>query len=135
MKTQLSEETINRLEYVVSLQKGWLGREEGDPVSHTAEQIAYAFLEQFLKKSNKNRPGIYPLIEGGISLEWDPEISNDDTSLPWTVEITNDGNVNIIFFNTDEADYDINLNYSNNIQSYVNNIIEHINTITRITIR
>lgn len=133
MNIQLPEETINRLKYVASLQKGWLGREEGLPVSHAAEQIAYTFLEQFFKKSNKNRPGIYPLIEGGISLEWDPKISNDDTTVPWTVEILNNGNVNIMFFDINEEHNDILLDYSNNIEAYVISIIQEINKITRIT--
>ena len=129
MNTQLPEETTSRLEYVASLQKGWLGREEGLPVSPIAEQIAYAFLEQFFKKINKNRPGIYPLIEGGISLEWDPKISNDDTTVPWTVEILNNGNVNIMFFYSNEEYDDILLNYSSNIETYVNNILEQIKLI------
>lgn len=82
-------------------------------VSSTTKDIANALLEKFFANGGVNainsilddehviaeRPGIYPLLRGGIQFEW------SDNGIDWSIEIPNNGDIEISAFG-DTVDWD-----------------------------
>lgn len=80
-------------------------------VSSTTKDIANALLEKFFANGGVNainsilddkhvvveRPGIYPLLHGGIQFEW------SDNSIDWSIEIPNNGDIEISAFGFGKA--------------------------------
>lgn len=100
----LPEETVERLRYLTTLEDNWMNNEEGDPVSEEAITFAVCFLEEWAKRTTKPRPGIYPLVEGGIFLEWDDDDRNTpgksigDTDSSWSIELLNSRSIIFVMF-------------------------------------
>lgn len=75
-------------------------------ISSTTKDIANALLEKFFANGGVNainsilddehviaeRPGIYPLLRGGIQFEW------NNNGIDWSIEIPNDGDIKISAF-------------------------------------
>lgn len=80
-------------------------------ISSTTKDIANALLEKFFANGGVNainsilddkhvvveRPGIYPLLRGGIQFEW------DDNGIDWSIEIPNNGDIEISAFGFGKA--------------------------------
>lgn len=83
-----------RLDIVVSFESGWLDGSEGVPVDIQAKNIAEGILTEFHNENilNGQRPGIYPLIEGGIQLEW------EENGIDYSIEVENSGSVELSAF-------------------------------------
>lgn len=96
-----------RVVALMALPPGWLGDESGHEISMKARSILDGVLSYFYEEEvlGDQRPGIYPLIRGGIQLEW--EMSHVD----WSIEIQNDGDVELSAFG-DEIDIDEEIPFS-----------------------
>ena len=95
----------DRIVELMSLKDGWLGRDEGPAIAIKAKRILDSLLLKFYEEDYfpEQRPGIYPLIRGGFQLEW------ESSSISWSVEITNDGDIELSAFGEDiDHDEDIN---------------------------
>jgi hypothetical protein len=78
---------IKRLRELSELEPGWLGQGEGDQVGHLVGALAKQFV--FARDQYANLFHLYPMEEGGISIEFDIE----DWS--FAVEIQSDGTLEI----------------------------------------
>lgn len=85
---------LERLNVVMSFDSGWLDGSEGVPVDIQAKNIAEGILAEFYNENilNGQRPGIYPLIEGGIQLEW------EENGLDYSIEVENNGSIELSTF-------------------------------------
>lgn len=97
-KFEFPKDWMDRLHSLSEVKAGWLGRGEGEPVSLHALEVVAHLLESFweTKILGGKRPSLYPLIAGGIQLEW------EDAAGDWSVEILNTGGALIFLFD----DYD-----------------------------
>lgn len=85
---------LERLDTVMSFEPGWLDGSEGVPVEIQAKNIAEGILTEFHNENilNRQRPGIYPLICGGIQLEW------EENGIDYSIEVENSGTVELSAF-------------------------------------
>lgn len=114
----LDADTLGRIQFVSNLDYGWLGNGEGETPSKGSVRAAIQFLEMLQERSSKDRPGIYPLIENGINLEWNDDITNDS----WMVEFHNDGIAKLYIF-TCVADNELTYQYDDeNIHQVIQDI-------------
>ena len=116
-QSNLPKETIDRLLFIANLKKGWLDGEQGVSISKRALMISIAFLEESNKHKRFHRPGIYPLIEGGVSLEWDNDSQRSNCVFPeWDLEIRNNGDM--LFYapglHNNKEDIEMRYYYNNN---------------------
>ncbi len=83
-----------RLDIVMSFESGWLDGLEGVPVDIQAKNIAEGILAEFHNENilNGKRPGIYPLIHGGIQLEW------EENGIDYSIEIENNSSIELSAF-------------------------------------
>lgn len=84
----------DRMDTVASVKTGWIDGTCGDPVGEMTRDIVECILVEFCARDilHGQRPGIYPLLRGGIQLEW------EDRSVDWSIEVDNGGNVEISAF-------------------------------------
>lgn len=83
---------LERVNYVMSLEDGWLGDGEGKAATSLAKKVVDCLLINFNDSEifdPGDRPGIYPLVAGGFQLEWE-KYGQD-----WSIEINNDGRVEV----------------------------------------
>lgn len=112
-QANLDQETIDRLELIANLEHGWIDGEQGDTISYQAMQFAVQFLEEYVTYSKFSRPSIYPLLEGGITLEWDVPVEyNNKINYKWTIDIYNDTDVVLYVFATNHKFRDKEVVYS-----------------------
>jgi len=128
-QSNLPQETIDRLLFIANTKRGWIDGEQGIPVSRKAIMISIAFLEEYDKYCHLTRPGIYPLIEGGISLEWNNNSQNSNRAFPeWDLEIYNNGDM--LFYSPgleNRKDIEIRYNYnSHHTRKMIRKILEII---------
>lgn len=117
----LDADTLGRIQFVSNLNSGWLGNGESEPPSKGSVYATMQFLEMFQEKSSKDRPGIYPLIENGINLEWNDDITNDS----WMVEFHNDGKTVLYIFSLNDEEF--NYQYDdNNAKSIAQTIFKQL---------
>lgn len=85
---------LERLNVVMSFEYGWLDGSEGVPVEIQAKNIVEGILTEFYNENilNGQRPGIYPLIEGGIQLEW------EENGIDYSIEIENNSSIELSAF-------------------------------------
>ena len=78
----------------MSFDSGQLDGSEGVPVDIQAKNIAEGILAEFYNENilNGQRPGIYPLIEGGIQLEW------EENGIDHSIEIENNSSIELSAF-------------------------------------
>lgn len=83
-----------RLDIVMSFESGWLNGSEGEPVKTQAKNIVEGILAAFHNENilNGQRPSIYPLIQGGIQLEW------EENGIDYSIEIENNGYIELSAF-------------------------------------
>lgn len=113
--------TLDRIQFVSNLDYGWLGNGEGETPSKESVQAAITFLEIFKENSKENRPGIYPLIENGINLEWNSNKNNDS----WIIEFHNDGKAVLYIFSLNDEEF--NYQYDdNNAKSIAQTIFKQL---------
>lgn len=82
----------NRLCMLMDLETGWLGDDEGTPVSLPAKELADKLLYGISETGwleDGRRPGIYPLPDGGLQFEWTQEKTD------YYIEISNDRKISI----------------------------------------
>ncbi|APT93372.1 hypothetical protein CPHO_11290 [Corynebacterium phocae] len=88
------DDWYRRMAVVMNFADGWIDGQNGEAVSVQAKRIVDAILSYFYDEEilEGNRPGIYPLLRGGIQLEWDFD------GVDWSIEVDNVGNVELSAF-------------------------------------
>lgn len=86
MTQRTLEDRLSRLSDVSNMQQGWYDGDEGEQPNASAVDKVKAFLEQHPTFDSP----IYPMITGGVELEWERLDTNWCPSLCFT----NEGNVN-----------------------------------------
>lgn len=114
---------LERLDVVMSFDSGWLDGSEGVPVEIQAKNIVEGILTEFHNEDilNGQRPGIYPLIEGGIQLEW------EENGIDHSIEVENSGYVELSAFG-ESVDLVENFKTETYYQDDYKHIIEILNT-------
>lgn len=114
---------LERLNTVMSFKSGWLNGSEGVPVEIQAKNIVEGILIEFHNEDilNGQRPGIYPLIEGGIQLEW------EENGIDYSIEVENGGTVELSAFG-ESVDLVENFKTETYNQDDYKHIIEILNT-------
>lgn len=114
---------LERLDTVMSFGSGWLHGSEGAPVDPQVKNIVEGILAEFHNENilNGQRPGIYPLISGGIQLEW------EENQVDYSIEIENSGFVELSAFGR-EVDLEDSLKIETSNRGDHNCIIELLNT-------
>ena len=114
---------LERLNIVMSFESGWLNGSEGVPVEIQAKNIVEGILIEFHNEDilNGQRPGIYPLIEGGIQLEW------EENGIDYSIEVENGGTVELSAFG-ESVDLVENFKTETYNQDDYKHIIEILNT-------
>jgi len=62
---------VERVTYLTTLTKGWMGRDEGEPISAELGQRVVRILLELINNGIIKRPRIFPTPEGGIQVESD----------------------------------------------------------------
>lgn len=86
---------IIKIEKILALPQGWLGDDEGEPVTLETAKIAVQFLGHLYHNkifTEASAYGIYPTSEGGISIEWEDLVGN------WNVVVGDDRVCSIAFY-------------------------------------
>lgn len=85
---------LERLDIIMSYESGWLDGSEGVLVDIQAKNIVEGILAEFYNENilNGKRPGIYPLIRGGIQIEW------EENGLDYSIEVENNGYIELSAF-------------------------------------
>lgn len=119
----ISDSWLERLDVVMSFGSGWLDGSEGVPVKIQARNIAEGILTEFHNENilNGKRPGIYPLIRGGIQLEW------EENGIDYSIEVENGGTVELSAFG-ESVDLVENFKTETYNQDDYKHIIEILNT-------
>lgn len=129
-QAKLPKDTMDRLKFVASAEKGWFDGDQGDPVGDNALFAATRFLELYHKNSTLNRPGIYPLMEGGVNIEWIPPVEKMALfDYDWILDIGNNGEMTAYFFSNNPSlkDYELNFSYNEeNIDHICDKIVKKI---------
>ena len=115
---------LERLDVVMSFDSGWLDGSEGVPVEIQARNIAEGILTEFHNEDilNGQRPGIYPLIEGGIQLEW------EENGIDYSIEVENNGSVELSVFG-ESVDFEESFKTGEYHQDDYKYVIETLNII------
>lgn len=91
---EISCDWSSRMDTVTSVKSGWIDGTCGDPVGELAKDITEGILVEFCARDilHGQRPGIYPLLRGGVQLEW------EDRGVDWSIEVDNGGAVELSAF-------------------------------------
>ena len=95
-----------RMQDILSLQPGWLDGKQGASVNVKIALWVSGFLAELYQRGyfeESERPGLYPLLTGGVQLEWDENSTN------WAIEFHNDGEVTVEAY-SDQLDEERKLN-------------------------
>lgn len=93
------EDRLSRLADVSNMQQGWYDNDEGEQPNSASVDKARAFLEQHPTFDSP----IYPMVTGGVELEWDRLDTNWCPSLCFS----NEGNVDYCSFSVRDATNDV----------------------------
>lgn len=91
---EISCDWSSRMDTAMSVKTGWIDGTCGDPVGELAKDITEGILVEFCARDilHGQRPGIYPLLRGGVQLEW------EDRGVDWSIEVDNGGAVELSAF-------------------------------------
>ncbi|WP_448640279.1 hypothetical protein [Geodermatophilus sp. URMC 63] len=97
----------SRLRDLAVLERGWLDG-SGEPVAPVALEMAGDVLRRIARRGWRP-PGVFPLIEGGVQLEWGPTALTPNVEA-LSVEIRNDATTHVFlvtYVNEEGAEFDL----------------------------